>query len=91
LGFRVPMIVVSPYAKPGLISHASYQFGSIVRFVEDNWDLGRLGTSDVTSRDFVGDFFDFKQSPRKFRPLETRYSQQFFRRQPPSNEPVDSE
>jgi phospholipase C len=33
-GFRVPMIVVSPYAKPGYISHHTYDFGSILKFVK---------------------------------------------------------
>ena len=47
LGFRVPMIVVSPYAKTAYVSHNQYEFGSIIRFVEDNWHLGRLGTTDV--------------------------------------------
>ena len=65
LGFRVPMIVVAPYAKAGYISHRQYEFGSIVRFVEDNWNLGRLGTTDATSADFVNDFFDFNQTAAK--------------------------
>ncbi|MBV8600565.1 MAG: hypothetical protein JO359_03260, partial [Candidatus Eremiobacteraeota bacterium] len=47
LGFRVPMIVVSPYAKAGVVSHTQYEFGSILRFAEDTFSLGRLGTTDV--------------------------------------------
>jgi phospholipase C len=91
LGFRVPLIVVSPFAKPGYIAHEPYEFGSIVKFVEDNWDLGRLGTTDETSSDFADDFFDFKREPRKFHPIEARYSKAYLLRQPPSNQPVDSE
>jgi phospholipase C len=34
LGFRVPMIVISPYAKPGYVSHVTYEFGSILKFIE---------------------------------------------------------
>ena len=49
LGFRIPLIVVSPFAKGGYVSHEPYQFGSVVRFIEDNWSLGRLGTTDSTS------------------------------------------
>ena len=55
-GLRVPLIVVSPYAReavpsqPGYISNTFYEFGSIVRFVEDTFGLGRLGTTDSTSK-----------------------------------------
>jgi phospholipase C len=91
LGFRVPLIAVSPYAKAGYVSHGQYELGSIVRFVEDNWKLGRLGTSDVTSADFVDDFFDFTQSPRKFVPIRTEYSKSHFLHETPSNKPVDDE
>jgi phospholipase C len=65
LGFRVPMIVVSPYAKAGYVSHTQYEFGSIIRFVEDTWNLGRLGTTDTRAAS-MDDVFDFSQKPRKF-------------------------
>ena len=42
LGFRVPMLVISPYAKTGYVSHTQYEFGSIVKFVEDVYGLSRL-------------------------------------------------
>jgi phospholipase C len=91
LGFRVPMIVVSPYAKTGYVSHNQYELGSIVRFVEDNWDLPQLGTTDVRAADFVDDFFDFTQPPRKFEPAAGKYSKVYFLQQHPSNLPVDNE
>ena len=91
LGFRVPMIAVSSYAKRGYVSHRQYELGSIVRFVEDNWDLGRLGTSDEHSADFVNDFFDFTGKHRKFVPIGTEYSRSELLRRPPSNKPVDDE
>ncbi|HXO17870.1 MAG TPA: alkaline phosphatase family protein [Candidatus Dormibacteraeota bacterium] len=65
LGIRVPMIVVSPYAKVSYVSHTQYEFGSIIRFVEDNWSLGRLGTTDTRAAS-MSDTFDFTQKPRKF-------------------------
>jgi hypothetical protein len=64
-GFRVPMLVISPYVPQGEVSHTVYGFGSIVRFVEDTWNLGRLGTTDKTSTS-IGDMFDFDQAPRRF-------------------------
>ncbi len=91
LGFRVPLISVAPYSKEGYVASRAYEFGSIVRFVEDNWDLGRLGTTDQHSADFVHDFFDFTQNPRKFVPVDSSYSRAYLLAQPPSNEPVDNE
>ena len=91
LGFRVPMLAVSSYAKAGYVSHRQYELGSIVRFVEDNWDLGRLGTSDEHSADFVNDFFDFSSKHRKFVPIKTEYSRSALLGRPPSNKPVDDE
>src|SRR5258708_3610524 len=46
-GFRVPMIVVSPYAKPAYISHLTHDFGSILRFVETTFNLPSLGYADA--------------------------------------------
>lgn len=46
LGFRVPMIAVSPYAKRGYVSHVRYEFGSELKFIEENWQLGSLGSTD---------------------------------------------
>jgi len=62
-----------------------------LRFVEDNWDLGRLGTSDQSAADFVPDFFDFNRKARPFQPVTTRYSLEYFLRQPPSGKPVDDD
>jgi phospholipase C len=90
LGFRVAMMVVSPYARKSFISHTQYEFGSILKFVEDNWDLGRLGTSDVRAHS-IADCFDFKQSPRKFVPIKSTYSERYFETEPPSDAPVDNE
>lgn len=58
LGFRVPMIVVSPYAKRGYVSHTQYEFGSILKFIEENWDLGSLGATDRRAKS-IGDLFSF--------------------------------
>ncbi|HEX3457222.1 MAG TPA: alkaline phosphatase family protein [Candidatus Baltobacteraceae bacterium] len=90
LGFRVPMLVVSPYTPRGLISHTQYEFGSILKFVENNWNLGRLGTSDVRATSMV-DCFDFNQRPRRFVPITSQYSHAYFMRRPPSYQPVDTE
>jgi len=96
LGFRVPMLVVSAYSRegsqkhPGYVSHTQYEFGSILRFVENVWNLGRLGTTDSRATS-IGDCFDFAQSPRTFKRISSSYSREYFERQPPSYEPVDSQ
>ncbi|MGA7286292.1 MAG: alkaline phosphatase family protein [Candidatus Cybelea sp.] len=57
LGFRVPMIVASPYAKRDYVSHTQYEFGSILKFIEENWNLGSLGATDGRANS-IGDVFD---------------------------------
>jgi phospholipase C len=65
LGFRVPLIVISPYAKKAYVSHVHHEFGSILKFVEDRFDLGSLGTTDARSDD-LKDCFDFLHQRREF-------------------------
>ncbi len=90
LGFRVPMLVVSPWARHGVVSHTQYEFGSIIKFVEDVYGLPSLGTTDVRATS-IEDAFDFSQSPSKFAPISAKYSKSFFEHQPPSNEPPDND
>jgi hypothetical protein len=90
------MIVVSPYARTGsgsqggYISNTVYGFGSIVRFVEDTFNLGRLGTTDGTSNS-MDDMFNFYQSPRQFQSIGSKYSRSYFIHQKASGLPVDTE
>lgn len=67
LGFRVPLVVISPYAKVSFVSHTQYEFGSILAFAEETYGIpkGSLGTTDVRANDLM-DAFDFSQSPRPF-------------------------
>ena len=91
------MIVISPYARmggtgsgTGYVSHTQYEFGSILKFVEDNWGLGSLGTTDARATSIV-DCFDFTQSPRPFSAIPSQYSRTYFMHQRPSGQPVDDE
>jgi phospholipase C len=59
-GFRVPLIVVSPWAKPAYISHVTHDFGSILHFIEENYNLPNLGYADAYADD-LSDCFDFGQ------------------------------
>jgi phospholipase C len=59
-GFRVPLIVVSPFAKPGYVSHVTHDFGSILRFIEEVYHLPSLRYADALADD-LSDCFDFHQ------------------------------
>jgi phospholipase C len=48
-GIRVPLMVVSPYAKPAYISHQVNDFGSILKFIE-----GTFGVGNVAPDSFAG-------------------------------------
>ena len=58
LGFRVPMIAISPYAKHGYVSHTEYEFGSILRFIEEQFTLPTLGETDARANS-MSDMFTF--------------------------------
>jgi phospholipase C len=64
-GFRVPLIVVSPYAKAQYISTVQHDFGSILKFIETTFNLPSLGYADAIADDF-SDSFDFYQTPLPF-------------------------
>jgi hypothetical protein len=49
LGFRVPLILVSKYARRSFVSHTQYEFGSILKFIEQNWTCRILVEARPTS------------------------------------------
>src|SRR6202040_3157071 len=63
LGFRVPCIVISPYAKKGFVDHTQYEFSSMLRFAEADLGLATLTARDKGANDMMG-AFNFGQSPR---------------------------
>jgi len=96
LGLRVPMIVISPYAReqvsgtPGYISKTPYEFGSILKYVEETFNLSSLGTTDKRATS-IGDSFDYSQPPRAFTPIPSDHDKAYFLHRPPSGLPVDEE
>jgi phospholipase C len=90
LGFRVPLIVISPYAKPAYVSHVNYEFGSILKFIEETFNLGSLGTTDTRAND-LSDCFNFGARARKFKRIRAKYSASYFLHQPISSEPPDND
>ncbi|HXJ64222.1 MAG TPA: alkaline phosphatase family protein [Actinomycetota bacterium] len=63
LGIRVPLLVISPYAKQGYVDHTHGEFSSVLRFIEDNWSLPQLTKRDTDAGN-LDEAFDFTQSPR---------------------------
>lgn len=60
-GVRVPLVVISPYAKPHFVSHAVYDHTSITRFIETRFKLPALTKRDANA-DPLTDLFDFKKA-----------------------------
>jgi phospholipase C len=77
LGFRVPMLVISPYANTGYVSHAQHEFGSILKFTEEQFGLPSMGTTDERADD-LSDCFNFNQSPTPFVAVPTTRGKSYF-------------
>jgi phospholipase C len=90
LGLRVPLIVISPYAKTHYVSHVQHEFGSILKFTEETFGLGSLGTTDVRSDD-LSDCFNFGQAPQRFIPISAPLRAEYFLNQPPSTRGPDDD
>jgi phospholipase C len=88
LGFRVPLVVISPYARLHYVSHVQHEFGSILKFTEEVFGLPSLGTTDLRSDD-LGDCFDFHQAPTPFQPIKAPLSKSYFLKEPETSEIVD--
>ena len=58
LGFRVPLLMASRYAKRSYVSHVRHEYGSLLKFIEYNWKLPSLGTTDRRADNLL-DMFDF--------------------------------
>jgi phospholipase C len=63
-GPRLPLLVISPWAKQNYVDHRLTDQSSILRFIEDNWDLGRIGgeSFDTKAGTLTG-LFDFEDKP----------------------------
>lgn len=77
LGFRVPLLVISPYAKRGYTSTVRHEFGSILKFTEEALHLGSMGTTDGRADD-LSDCFQFGKPDYKFVQIRSKYGKQYF-------------
>ena len=67
-GFRVPLVVVSPYAKAAYIDHTNHDFGSVLKFVETTFNLPSLGYADAPADD-LSSCFTMNQTPITFQTI----------------------
>ena len=67
-GFRVPLIVVSPYAKAATIDHTTHDFGSVLKFIETTFNLPSLGYADAPADD-LSSCFTMTQTPLTFQTI----------------------
>lgn len=87
-GFRVPLLVVSPYAKRGYVGHGVYDHTSILRFIQAKHRLPALTARDANAL-VPTEFFDFQSPPNlavpqlpaaALDPAEMQYCAQTFAR-----------
>jgi phospholipase C len=62
LGLRVPALLISPYATPGLVDHAQFDSASVLRFIETNWSVAPLTSRDAGATD-LGAAMSFGRAP----------------------------
>jgi phospholipase C len=65
-GTRQPLLVISPYSKVDAVDHTATEQTSITRFIEDNWDTGRIGDASFDQRaGTLTNMFDFQHPDNK--------------------------
>jgi phospholipase C len=62
LSFRVPALIISPYARAGYLDHTVYDFESTLKFIEWRFNLPSLTARDASAGNPVN-AFDFSQQP----------------------------
>ena len=92
-GFRVPLVVVSAYTPMGYIDNSRSDFGSILRFVEQNFGIpeGALNFADQRATTDLTEFFDLTQTPRMFNAISAPLDANFFLHDPHPDEPPDED
>lgn len=72
LGFRMPALIISPYAKHGYIDHTQYQFESILKFIEWRFNIPALTNRDLRPNNLLNAFnFNQKADSPYIVPLNT--------------------
>lgn len=61
-GYRVPLIVISPYAKKNYVSHTARDYTAILKLIETRFNIPALTKRDAAQPD-MSEFFDFTNTP----------------------------
>ena len=79
-GFRVPLVVISAYTTPAYVDNRPYDFGSVLRFVEHNFEIreGELTFADQRATNDLTSFFNLNRTPRPFVPIRAPKDVQYF-------------
>jgi len=79
-GFRVPFIVVSAYTPVAYVDNTRMDFGTVLRFVENNFGIveGALNFADARSSGNLAEFFNLTQVPRVFQTIPARLDANYF-------------
>ena len=91
LGFRVPLLAISPYAKHDYVSHVQYETASVLRFAQDLFGLHQLAAADRRANSPALDCFDFSQNPRPFVKIAAPLPPRFFMQGPGEYQAPDYE
>ena len=62
LGIRVPALIISPYARPGIVDHTVFSHSSVLRMIEDRFRIRHLGERDASANTLI-DSLDLSQDP----------------------------
>jgi len=87
-GFRVPLLIVSPYSKHGYVSHHFHEASGFIAFIEHNFNLGTLGARDAGTDAYL-DCFDYTQKPAPLAPIATKVTVDRLLRERDSGPPDD--
>jgi phospholipase C len=68
-GERVPTLVISPFARKGFVDHTQYDTTSILRLIEERWQLVPLGSRDANVNSLLP-AFDFQQAAPGASPVQ---------------------
>jgi phospholipase C len=62
-GFRVPLMIISPFAKPHFVSNLPMDYTAVLKLVETRFNLSNLTRRDAAQPDMATEFFDFAGAP----------------------------
>jgi phospholipase C len=92
-GFRVPLLVVSAYTPLGYVDNDRHDFGSILRFVEQNFNIpeGALNFADARATTDLTKFFHLDHAPRAFQVIPAAKRAGYFLNDRRPMEPPDTD